>query len=170
MGKIVEPIVGRRTPDMRWEVDPMSSSQQARAIEAGLSRHQMIKIRLRDDIDQLVASAVTRVRPHLKEIRENGELTYIPPDLKWYDRHSRRHHHNEEDKIRISKEVVEVPFVRAVVLLRDAPEGFGYLVEEVDKNEVAAPPKPKRKRAPRKRKTTTKKTEPKTDLPLPSET
>lgn len=170
MAKIVEPIVGKRTPDMRWEIDPMPASQQARAIEAGMSRHQMVPLKLREDTDELVASVITRVRPHLEWIDEHDSLAYIPPDLKWYDRHSRRHHWDEDDVIHIAKgEVVEVPFARAVVLLRDAPEGYGYLVEEAEK--VVAP-KPKRKRAPRKRKTTTKKkaAPANNELPLPSET
>lgn len=147
--KQLEPLLGRRAPDMRWERAPreLKAKHRAALLEKLSRAGAAIFVRLRParDRDDLVSPLVARLRSYLGEIETKATLTFAPPDAKYYDKWARRTYCEPEDLIVLRLDpdapdgpglVAEVKAREAILLLRDDPEGFGYLVEEVHPTEA----------------------------------
>lgn len=147
--KVLEPLLGRRAPDQRWDRMPreLKARHRASLLEKLSRAGTAVYVRLRParDRDNLVSPLVARLRGYLGEIETKGTLTFAPPDARYYDKWARRTYCEPEDMIvlRINPDapdgpglVAEVKAREAILLLRDDPEGFGYLVEEVHPTEA----------------------------------
>jgi hypothetical protein len=139
MAFILEPILGKRLPDRRWipgRKELPSGKRSARLEEILLRRPKvLLRLRPKEHIDALIDTARGFVSQWIEQIEERGEMRYPPDVFRQYDSTARLHFVAEEDHIVLPVgETVEVDAEHAMILLRYEPEGFGYLVEEIDRD------------------------------------
>jgi hypothetical protein len=146
---ILEPLLGKRLPDLRYDREPKftSAKQTAKALERLIKAGEKCYVRLRPRADIYAMGDRARVLVHsqIEEIRSEGRCTYVPKIARKYDDFARRTFVRAEKCFVFEYEgddenepglPIEVPVRHAIPLLRTLPEMFGFLFEEVDASEL----------------------------------
>lgn len=151
---ILEPLLGKRKPDLRWEREPRFKSAITTAEKLNQvtksKRDVFVRLRPRTEIEAVAGRARTVVRSQIDDILSDGKLVIVPKRAKTYDNYAQRTFVDEsacltfeyaEDAERDDPgEPVRVDTKEAIPLLRTEPEMFGLLFEEVDESELVIEP------------------------------
>lgn len=158
---ILTPHLGKRRPDLRYEIEPKTKSAKAtaKALEQLMRRGKkcFVRLRSRNDIFALASRARVMVDSQIDEIRTSGQCTIVPKRARRYDDFARRTFieesecfvftYDDDDDLDAPGEPLQLNVSDAIPLLRDEPEMYGLLFEEVDPSELEIEPvkiKPKK--------------------------